>query len=141
MNDICFNGQCYDNYVITGGEPLLYPDRTLEVISFLRKYEPNTKIYLYTSIYLREDDRHFDIMKSVDGITYSIHGPATVKDSWMFEDLQESLLDIKKPARLWMDDKVDDVFEIDTRLWERITKTKPKEECPYSTNEDLYILY
>jgi hypothetical protein len=62
----------HEDIVISGGEPMMYPEHTLFVIRKLKKVCPEAKIYLYTakwSSYLNE------IIQLIDGITYTTHFP------------------------------------------------------------------
>lgn len=64
--------QQFDEIIITGGEPLLYPDQLIETILEIRNQSPYSKILLY-SAWDGEEDLFMPIFECIDGLTYTIH--------------------------------------------------------------------
>ncbi len=67
----------YDEILITGGEPLLKPKLLKEIIGNIRKQNPITKIFVYTTF---PQTKHLiDVLYISDGITITIHEQNDVK--------------------------------------------------------------
>jgi len=72
---IIFNFEClnmYDNIIITGGEPLLFPENLLKLIHNIRLVNFNIPIYLYTSIF-NPSTANKNILTFLSGITFTVH--------------------------------------------------------------------
>jgi len=72
---IIFNFEClnmYDNIIITGGEPLLFPESLLKLIHNIRSVNFNIPIYLYTSIF-NPSTANKNILTLLSGITFTVH--------------------------------------------------------------------
>lgn len=81
----------YDEISITGGEPMLYPDKVADIADTLRKAAKiigaNPKIWLYTS---KLNPMTFTmIAKYIDGVCYTPHNDAEVA---MFKAVNRMLL-------------------------------------------------
>ena len=69
---ICKTYKDYEEIILTGGEPMLYPVRVLETINEIRTENPKAKIILYTAKPI--DDALFRYMMcKLDGITITFH--------------------------------------------------------------------
>jgi len=68
----------YEEYCLTGGEPMLYPVDLLYTASSLHKYD--VPIYIYSNI--KEADRRFMILarNCVDGFNFGVHQHLTRDD-------------------------------------------------------------
>lgn len=81
----------YDEISITGGEPMLYPDKVAEIADTLRKAAKivgaNPKIWLYTSKLNPMTFRM--IAKYIDGVCYTPHNAVEVA---MFKAVNRMLL-------------------------------------------------
>lgn len=64
----------YDEILITGGEPLLYPKKLIGYIQAIRAIS-KAKIYIYTALTVqnRTFKPIYDVIKVVDGITLTLH--------------------------------------------------------------------
>lgn len=73
---VCENYEGYDLIMLTGGEPMLYPDRLKQVIAEIRE-QTEAPIVLYTA---KTDDAKalVEIMELVDGITVTLHQQSDV---------------------------------------------------------------
>ena len=132
----------YDNYVITGGEPLNNPVTTLNIIKELKELNPEAKIYMYTSIWLSTPEQ-LEIFDLLDGITYSLHGKGTEVDKVMFNSFQDvlSFSHHYLSGRLWIDNQFAYSIEIVPSIWERIIQEEPKKEYfPLGEDGNLFIL-
>ena len=63
----------YEELVITGGEPMLLAPRVVEMIHRLRAHGYTGKIWLYTSCIKTARWADREVLKEVDGITYTLH--------------------------------------------------------------------
>ena len=135
--------QGYDNYIITGGEPTLYPDRIAKVI---RGVPYGSKVYLQTAMWPYYDEEE-GIFSSLDGITYSLHKRFTSDDINRFDFFQDWAEKHYKKMNLRLfiekeeETSVCDVCELmEPRLYSRIVIQAHEPNCPLPINETLFIL-
>lgn len=87
---ICYDYTPYDEILLTGGEPLLYPIIVEELVRYLRKVSPNAKIYLYTA-YIENTDMVMNIINIIDGICITLHEQKDVEPfKILVEDMSSS---------------------------------------------------
>ena len=81
---VCGSYKGYDLIMLTGGEPMLYPDRLKTVIGEIRG-ETDARIVLYTA---KTDDADalIEIAGLLDGLTVTLHDPSDVKPFLAFDD-------------------------------------------------------
>jgi pyruvate formate-lyase activating enzyme-like uncharacterized protein len=73
---IATNLNGYEEVLITGGEPMLYPDRVVGIARLIT--DPDTDIFMYTSkIDVPEDVMY--VLRYIDGITVTLHEPEDAK--------------------------------------------------------------
>ena len=81
----------YEQIMITGGEPLLFPLATQAIIQSIRNIHllqgTTTKIYIYTSI--ADKKSFYPVLDKVDGIVYTPHSK---KDVESFLEINKVLL-------------------------------------------------
>ncbi len=112
--------------MITGGEPMLFPDKTEKIIRELRERYSSSKIYLYSALYRKKLE---DIIPLIDGLHYTLHEGATEKDLKLLYGLQE-LLKIngkdwgEKSFRLYIDNKINLSITIIPNLWRQVNMSK-----------------
>ena len=138
MNDIT---EDYKEYVITGGEPLLDPRETIEMINMLRETHPQSKVYVYTTI-MSPTTLH--IMNLCDGVTFTLHDNVTPGEIRAFGVLQLAMMGeyVGKSLRLHLGPNIDTHVPIIPSVWTRIKRLKWQAEdgnwiCPC---EDVFIL-
>jgi organic radical activating enzyme len=116
----------YPVVCVTGGEPLLEPDHTRQVIAQLRAQNPAVVLYLYTSMFTW---RLYDLSVAVDGVQFSLHhevDPAQLRrDQQAFNDVQEliareQLKGVTRSWRLNIDSRIGDAIPLVPRLWSRV---------------------
>ncbi len=138
----------FDIVCITGGEPLLEPDYTLDIVAKIRRQHPNAIVYLYTALCT---ERMPDIVRAVDGIHYTLHEGATDQDIDGFQQFQRVISNegSGKSFRLYVDKRVKRLVSIQPNLWKR-AEVKPwlsEEELlamqpnGLPPNETLFILH
>jgi len=132
----------YEQIMITGGEPLLFPDQTRILVSTLEDaaqicgYHP--KIYIYTANF---DIEAFDCLcASVDGFVYTPHKK---KDVDAFLELNEYILNGLAISghlslRLNIFPEVETFFPRDTdlSLW-KVKRMEWVKDCPVPEGEDF----
>ena len=129
--------------MITGGEPMLNPQRTIGIIKDLKRLYPKAKIFMYTALY---DKAIYDIIPLVDGIQYTIHEGADwaeVTGLALFQEAIKSLDAHKtKSFRMYVYPKVDVELTILPHLWKRVEVKAWLEEgeCDLPEGETLYII-
>jgi len=129
----------YDEIILTGGEPMLYPGNILFLLKVIRKVNPDVKIYLYTAYYTHHLET---IIKYVDGITYTLHENASWKDINKFNAVEQMITyNRDKKFRLFINENNQRQINIRPYLWDRIkiAGTLSEEDCDYP-EDDLIIL-
>lgn len=136
----------YDAFVITGGEPMLYHHRVVDLVGRLRNYNPAAKFYLHTAWWIEGGGGL--VALAFDGVNYTLHAHSTVDDEkrfqWATDCLSGSPCNTNRliihPAsgvldEFWLGD-------VNRTVWPRIEimNPMPSEDCPIPENEDLYIL-
>lgn len=137
----------YDEIIITGGEPLLIPEKVYEFITLLNiKKKYRGRIYLYTSYFPKEKAIACQsIMTQIDGLTFTLHAVSTDKDITELKQLSESnfLKQFKdKSFRLFIDDRLYakyDFSNINLSNWSVIRRLQWQEHCVLPSNEELFI--
>lgn len=68
----------YREIILTGGEPLLYPDMVRELTCGIRSIaDPDTRVLLYTANY--DSNAHSKTLYALDGMTITLHEQADVE--------------------------------------------------------------
>lgn len=131
----------YDEIILTGGEPMLYPGQLSNLILRIRGIKSDVKIYLYTAYYRKELE---NIIRYIDGLTYTLHKNTIWKDINKF-DLVEHLAinynNSNKSFRLFINENSKHSISIIPFVWDRIkiAGTLSEEDCDYP-EDDLIIL-
>lgn len=70
----------FNEILITGGEPLLFPVELNDLVNELKEYYPHCKIYIYTA--WAEDWRFSQriLLQKVDGFTITLHDQKSAED-------------------------------------------------------------
>jgi len=115
-----------DEIMITGGEPMLYPEKTQRIAGELRDRYPSSRLYLYSSLY---HDNLENIIPTLDGFHYTIHEGAKERDLTLLDRLQGLLQRHKedwsdKSFRLYVDDRVDLPVRIVPNVWSQVRISK-----------------
>lgn len=107
----------YREIILTGGEPLLYPDMTRELACGIRSIaDPGTRILLYTADY-RTEAHHPSLYAALDGMTITLHEQADVEPfMYLYAWLLYTKAHIGKTMRLNVFEGIDvpDVSDIFT---------------------------
>ena len=132
----------YDEVMITGGEPMLIPEKVLEFIHQLRTvhgYQSN--IYLYSALY--NSTYMYDVLSNINGIHYTLHYEATDKDVFAVKIMSEIIKNYPNVlSRLAIDSRLYDRYDfsnIDFTGWDVVRKLKWLVNCPLPKNEELLI--
>ena len=129
----------YSEVVITGGEPLLDVERTLEVINNIKAQNSNVKVYLHTAYYPGWQ-KLGQVLRVVDGLSYTLHEGASEEDIFNFTEVQDMILDYPmKSFRLMVFQNNFEVIPVIPVAWNRIKIENPMNNCPLPANEDLFI--
>jgi len=126
----------YDEIVITGGEPLLFPDKVIALAKEIKE-QSTAKILLYTA----KTEGFMEILPYVDGITFTLHDPEDVFgfNFFCYRNYQQ-LVDSKKSLRLNI---FKEAIIHSTPLYSYLFNTKEivwKKDCPLPKNEELLCL-
>lgn len=103
----------YEEIVITGGEPMLIPGKVLEFINRMWDKGYRGKMYLYTS-YWNGKGISKEILKELDGFTFTLHAECTDADIIALKNLSNSgvLQDKGFSSRLVIDKRVYDRYDL-----------------------------
>lgn len=138
----------YNEVMITGGEPILCPDKIFEIIRFLNKNNFKGKIYLYSAKYSQKV--YYELLQKIDGLHYTLHAEATDRDVSDLKELCNLIThsvfygsSSETSFRLAIDKILYDRYDfsnIDFSGWHVIRKMEWKVDCPLPENEELLIL-
>jgi len=123
----------YDEILLTGGEPMLYPDRVIDTVAAIRK-QTTCPIYLYTA-WTQDIDALLRVNSIVNGLTVTLHTEADVP---RFNAFHRELL---QQRNLTMNSYRLNVFEeakMPRRLlwpWQVKRDMEWIEDCPLPSNE------
>jgi hypothetical protein len=134
--------QGYDQILLTGGEPMLYPKETLDIIMKLRKQTPEEvqNIYLYTAMFTSELRW---LVWELNGIHYTVHPPVKPEDLVGFRAFQQLIGEPEfkdKTFRLHIESQIDSPIEIIPSLWARLEVKPMLRNCPLPEGEELFEL-
>ncbi len=134
----------YDEIMLTGGEPMLFPNQIYNLIYTLRDQsqylQSEPKLYLYTALPKMGPLYDFiDILDLLDGVVVTPH---TKKDAEDFKFANAKILSLKdrfahKSLRLNIFPEVKPYLEgIDLSMWQ-IKEMQWIKDCPVPEGEDL----
>ena len=130
----------YDEIILTGGEPMLYPEQIIDLVIKIREIKSDIIIYLYTANYKFLLER---LIGLIDGITYTLHERCSFKDVENFQVVQQMAMEFSydKSFRLFINKNNEKAITIMPDLWDRIkiAGTLSEEDCDYP-EDDLIIL-
>ena len=133
---------CYDEILITGGDPARFPDRLHKEILNLGCYYSG-KVYLYTSSVIKDRKIMRDIFRNIDGIHHTLHEDATdqdILDLKILSGIIGQYASEKLFCRLAIDKRLYDKYDfsnIDLIPWDVIRKLVWQEHCPLPPGEEL----
>ena len=138
----------YSEIILTGGEPMLYPELLQRTIGEIQATTNSPKIYLYTAN-TKNYNKLIDILAIIDGVTVTLHDDEDVDD---FIKLIKEMKKISEITPFWLDEKSLrlHVFEdVDASAIERIDfphvwdvkgHIKWIENCPLP-NDEIFMRY
>jgi organic radical activating enzyme len=131
----------YDQLCLTGGEPLRFPERTLDLIAQLHENNEHQKRWLYTA---QLDPFPRELWMAADGVTITLHY-ADVKEVAQFHALQKLVA-----AMTWSTRKDRLVFiglprvrvDVDPKAWSHVKVKPPLQDgkCPVPESGHFYSL-
>ena len=141
----------YDVICITGGEPMLYPRRVVNIAKALRLQNQNVKLFVYTAepfagaVGLTRPFGLQEVLSVVDGMHLSLHGEATQYDVSAIREVQSFVLDHdlykEKSFRLYIHPDVQHAITLEPRVWRRV-ELKPwlkEAEMELPAGEELLV--
>ncbi|MCK5602044.1 radical SAM protein [Candidatus Pacearchaeota archaeon] len=127
---------------ITGGEPMIFPDRVIEVATILRHFGTK-RIYLYSADTQDRVKIMHKVLQFIDGLHYTLHKGSSRRDIRMFHELQQEIRFMEgKSFRLYVHESVDEEVTILPNIWSeiRVTGWTAEEDAALPSNETLYEL-
>jgi len=131
----------YDAICLTGGEPMLYPDRLRYVIETIRSVNPKAKIFLYTALITK---RMWEMVDILDGINYTLHEDFAWKELMQLHLMQTIISSLpsdtiaNKSFRLLIAPEIKSVIPIVPNLWQRIESKPWNDVCEILPNETFF---
>lgn len=134
----------YDEILITGGDPALYPQKMYNMLERLIKlYNYKGKVYLYTSSVM-SNSHLSDIIWLIDGFQHTVHYEANDFDIMELSRLSNFLVEYNSKRhsfRLAIDKRLYERYDfgnIDLSGWSIIRKLVWQEHCPLPKGEELF---
>lgn len=135
--------RAYNAVCITGGEPLLYPDKVLHLITSIAQINPRIKTYLYVADY-PDIESWLQIFPVIDGLTYTLHSDADSLATAKFHAIQDIIryndLHLYKSCRLVIFTGMACTLYLSPWVWTHIEMKPPDTVCKVPSNEQLYLL-
>lgn len=129
----------FEQVLITGGEPMLYPDRILSIVKEVRERNPGVVIFLYSALYV--PDVTEKVIEAVDGFHFTLHHPCTADDVEGVQAIQAlAHKHGDKSFRLYLNPDVTAAIRIYPYLWARVEVKPWMAECPLPEGEQLFTL-
>ena len=131
----------YDMVILTGGEPMMYPDNMVKLLDELG----GTKVVIYTA-YIHDpfQTRRVLFQPNVVGVTFTIHDNKGLDDFHLFDQCVRQVID-KIPFRklsLHLNIFPSDITQfkaMDFSLW-RVKMIDWIVDCPLPSDEDFGII-
>lgn len=127
--------ESFDEICITGGEPLIDIERTVNIIRTIKWVYPDKKVYLYCSWF---NSYYPSVMTFVlaitDGIQYSLHHPLTDADRCNLKIIQDMMAGKgykNKSFRLNIDSRINVPIILTPNVWTRV------KVMPWLTEDEL----
>jgi len=130
----------YDQVLLTGGEPMLYPRQLLDIVEKLKCWEPDHKVYVYSAL---ASEWMGVVASKADGVHFTLHHPLTEMDLlrfYWFQDLLSFPWYQGKSFRLYIEPRIEEEVKIIPSRWSRVEMKPWLAECPLPENEELLIL-
>jgi len=131
---ICKSFKGYDEIILTGGEPMLFPNLIIDMIEKIRIENSLAKIYMYTAFIFTV--RSLEILNLLDGITVTLHTQSDVKKfKWFSQHLFYSTKNLYKSLRLNIFDGIKMPKNLNLRYWQVKKNIKWIKNCPLPKDE------
>ena len=132
----CSNFDEYDEVMLTGGEPMLYPEKLFSIVREIRK-QTGVDIYVYTA---KVDDlgSALTVLEHVDGMTLTLH---TKKDIALFQQFDAAIKSVGITGKKLRLNVFKNVSKFYTPSEDTLTRWKVKDnitwikDCPLPANE------
>lgn len=137
----------YDEIILTGGEPMLYPVATIALVSKIKVTYPKKTVYVYTAD-ITNITQVMSLLNVSDGITVTLHEPKDLEDFYAFNKYLRLVIPAIKQKSLrlnvFSDIKVDttwhDMDEV-MSLWKIKDNITWIKNCPLPENETFKKLW
>jgi organic radical activating enzyme len=125
----------YSEILLTGGEPMLYPNTVIGVSDLIHFVAPKTEVYVYTA---KVDDiaASLLVLQAADGLTVTLHDDTDIQPFKAFDSSLYSVNLNAKSLRLNVFKGVTlDISQFDFMLWEIKDNMEWIKKCPLPKNE------
>lgn len=131
----------FDEIVVTGGEPMLWPGRLARLLNCVEASNKLANLYIYASVWTTHTPYSDYILDSVDGVTFTLHDESGLLE---LSKLQRGIA--RREAsnlgshRLKILDSFGGTVKIVPKFFDRVTKFTPTNPCLLPSNEVLLEL-
>ena len=140
---VCSDFTSYDLIMLTGGEPMLYPDKVTDIIREIRS-KCSCPIYMYTA---KVDDLKavYNLMFMLDGWTVTLHDNSDIDSFRLFAGFIDPYIYYKKGKKPSMRLNIFKNVDVSNIPWKHPIYTPWKiksgiewiEKCPLPINEEF----
>lgn len=134
----CVSYKEYDEIILTGGEPLIYPHKIRETVAKIRK-QSDAKIFLYTAK-TNTPETLLSILRILDGLTVTLHDTSDIKPFNKFNDMLQDSDIASKSLRLNIFKEVP-YYRVDSYGWIVKKDIVWIENCPLPKDEKFMREY
>jgi len=128
---VCKDFTGYDEIMLTGGEPMLFPGKVAGVIREIRKVNTQAKVILYTA---KLNKNIFTVLHLLQGLTVTLHEVGDLKPFFMFERLISSMCSVSVCLRLNVFKGIEAPYAPKWKIKDNIEWIK---DCPLPKNEEF----
>jgi organic radical activating enzyme len=123
-----------DMFIITGGEPMLFPDELIKLIRSIKTIYLNTIVTVYTANVTQMKNVH-DVLSVADGMTVTLHEDTDVEPFQRFQMYLRSHNLRNKTFYLNIFKHLRNGVDIMPILWDRIKLVEWIPDCPLPEKE------
>jgi MoaA/NifB/PqqE/SkfB family radical SAM enzyme len=137
MPTIATNYKGYEEIMLTGGEPMLYPAKVISLLRKIKAENPHASLYMYTATYNPKDLK--EVLPLLDGVCITLHAP---EDIIQLQGIYPyMLLNPNKSFRINVFDNINTSMLDFTKLPHvRVKQMVWIKDCPLPTNEEFIRL-
>jgi len=132
----------YNEIILTGGEPMLRPELVIATIKEIRLYS-KAPIFMYSSTIDTNNPDVIQVLKMINGLTYTVHYEYSAKDEKMLIELSNIINDFNLTSRILVDSRLTNVISNNIVKWDnwdfkKLLLWQDDGNCPLPEHETGY---